>query len=498
MRARLPALGLATACPPHRCIRGDGIGTTRRGDRRARCGTGARRSTRSWSRTDSRARPRGASRGRAARVAERHGRSPSRDMRRRRASRRASRSGSACTRHPPARRAMASTGSAGTRASAAARWRAAPSRPHGNPRARPRCRSGSSRARGTTPSRSRPEADWTSGVYVVVLTRGTVQSYASFVVRDDAQDRRARAPAVDAHEPGVQQLPEQRDDRQEPLCRSTRSALITLNGYTSAVKASFDRPYAELGRGGRDDLRRADGALRRVARLRRHVRDRHGPARRPRAPHRPGGAALGRPRRVLDERDVQRGRAGARRGCRPRVPRRERRLLAGAAGAVGNRSARSGDGCLPRGEPRSRHGRLRGPCASGISRDPSSRSSGRCGRRTTTPARRAATIHGWCGRRITGSTAAPASATVEDPAARGHRGRPAPAGVPRPGAQGGHDPGRARRLDVRHAHREQHRAAGVHARSRRRRTPGSSAPAPCATRADCSAKDPRRSRPCAR
>ena len=32
------------------------------------------------------------------------------------------------------------------------------------------------------------------------------------------QDGRPRAPAVDAHDPGVQQLPEQRDDRQEPLC----------------------------------------------------------------------------------------------------------------------------------------------------------------------------------------------------------------------------------------------------------------------------------------
>ena len=306
------------------------------------------------------------------------------------------------------------------------------------------------------------EADWTSGVYVVVLTRGTAQSYASFVVRDDLRTGALVHLQPTLTSQAYNNFPNNGTTGKSLYAFNSFGA-ITLNGSTSAVKASFDRPYANSGAGDVMIFEAPDGALRRVARLRRHVRDRHGPARRPRAPHRPGGASLGRPRRVLDERDVQRGRAGARRGCRPRVPRRERRLLAGADGAVCNRSARSGDGCLPRGEPRSRHGRFTDRALPG------------------TPATRAAAhradvadkrLHRRHARRraMGGSAGGPlvlprdrAGQRIEDPAARRHRGRPSPPGVPRPGDQGGHDPGRARRLDVRDAHRQQHRAAGVHA-----------------------------------
>ncbi|MGR0221464.1 N,N-dimethylformamidase beta subunit family domain-containing protein [Agromyces sp. ZXT2-6] len=87
---------------------------------------------------------------------------------------------------------------------------------------------------------------WTSGVYVVVLTRGTKQNYASFVVRDG--DRTGAL----VH---IQPTFTYQAYNNFPANRSTGKSLYSFNsfgattvaGHAGAVKVSFDRPYANAG-----------------------------------------------------------------------------------------------------------------------------------------------------------------------------------------------------------------------------------------------------------
>jgi putative cell wall-binding protein len=88
--------------------------------------------------------------------------------------------------------------------------------------------------------------DWTSGVYVVVLTRGTKQNYASFVVRDG--DRTGAL----VH---IQPTFTYQAYNNFPANRITGKSLYSFNsfgattvaGHAGAVKVSFDRPYANAG-----------------------------------------------------------------------------------------------------------------------------------------------------------------------------------------------------------------------------------------------------------
>ena len=90
--------------------------------------------------------------------------------------------------------------------------------------------------------------DWTSGVYVVVLTRGTMQSYASFVVRDDARTGALVHLQPTLTSQAYNNFPNNGTTGKSLYAFNSFGA-ITLNGSTSAVKASFDRPYANSGAG---------------------------------------------------------------------------------------------------------------------------------------------------------------------------------------------------------------------------------------------------------
>ena len=90
--------------------------------------------------------------------------------------------------------------------------------------------------------------DWTSGIYVVVLTRGTVQSYATFVVRDDARTGALVHLQSTLTTQAYNNFPNN-GSTGKSLYPYNSFGAITLNGYTSAVKASFDRPYADSGAG---------------------------------------------------------------------------------------------------------------------------------------------------------------------------------------------------------------------------------------------------------
>ncbi|MCD2441353.1 cell wall-binding repeat-containing protein [Agromyces sp. SYSU K20354] len=92
------------------------------------------------------------------------------------------------------------------------------------------------------------QQNWTSGVYVVVLTRGTVQSYASFVVRDDARQGALVHMQSTLTMQAYNNYPN--DGRTgKSLYAYNSFGPITLNGFPSAVKASFDRPFADSGAG---------------------------------------------------------------------------------------------------------------------------------------------------------------------------------------------------------------------------------------------------------
>ncbi|MCK8610653.1 cell wall-binding repeat-containing protein [Agromyces sp. C10] len=88
--------------------------------------------------------------------------------------------------------------------------------------------------------------DWTSGVYAVVFTRGTKQTYASFVLRDDG----ATGKLVHVQPSFTYQAYNNFPDN-----GSTGKSLYSYNSYgattaagsTAAAKVSFDRPYANAG-----------------------------------------------------------------------------------------------------------------------------------------------------------------------------------------------------------------------------------------------------------
>ncbi|GGI46073.1 putative cell wall-binding protein [Agromyces flavus] len=89
-------------------------------------------------------------------------------------------------------------------------------------------------------------ANWTSGVYAVVVTRGTKQTYASFVLRDDDASGKL------VH---VQPTFTYQAYNNFPDNGTTGKSLYTYNSYGAktvsgdrqAVKVSFDRPYPNSG-----------------------------------------------------------------------------------------------------------------------------------------------------------------------------------------------------------------------------------------------------------
>ncbi|WP_438853804.1 N,N-dimethylformamidase beta subunit family domain-containing protein [Agromyces sp. M3QZ16-3] len=87
---------------------------------------------------------------------------------------------------------------------------------------------------------------WASGVYVVVLTRGTKQNYASFVVRDgDRTGALVHLQPTFTYQ-AYNNFPA--DGRTGKSLYSFNSfGATTIAGDTSGVKASFDRPYANAG-----------------------------------------------------------------------------------------------------------------------------------------------------------------------------------------------------------------------------------------------------------
>lgn len=91
-------------------------------------------------------------------------------------------------------------------------------------------------------------SDWTSGVYVVVLTRGTAQSYATFVVRDDARTGALVHLQPTLTSQAYNNFPNNGTTGKSLYAYNSFGA-ITLSGFTAAVKASFDRPYADSGVG---------------------------------------------------------------------------------------------------------------------------------------------------------------------------------------------------------------------------------------------------------
>ncbi|WP_136707377.1 cell wall-binding repeat-containing protein [Agromyces sp. H66] len=92
------------------------------------------------------------------------------------------------------------------------------------------------------------EADWTTGVYVVVLTRGTMQNYVSFVVRDDAKKNAIVHLQSTLTTQAYNNFPDNGLTGKSLYPYNSYGA-ITVSGGTGAVKASFDRPYSESGAG---------------------------------------------------------------------------------------------------------------------------------------------------------------------------------------------------------------------------------------------------------
>ena len=92
-------------------------------------------------------------------------------------------------------------------------------------------------------------ADWTSGVYVAVLTNASgYQSYISFVVRDD----QSAAPILYQQSVTTYQAYNNYPAdgaRGKSLYNYNSSGAVTVSGDRRAVKVSFDRPYAGNGDG---------------------------------------------------------------------------------------------------------------------------------------------------------------------------------------------------------------------------------------------------------
>lgn len=86
---------------------------------------------------------------------------------------------------------------------------------------------------------------WTTGVYAVVLTSGSYQNYVFFTVRDDRKDALLALSPVNTYQ-AYNNFPA--DDRTgKSLYDYNSSGPATVSGSTSAVKVSFDRPYAMAG-----------------------------------------------------------------------------------------------------------------------------------------------------------------------------------------------------------------------------------------------------------
>ncbi len=87
--------------------------------------------------------------------------------------------------------------------------------------------------------------DWTTGVYVVVLTSGAYQNYAFFSVRDGRQDALLAVSPVNTYQ-AYNNFPSD-GVTGKSLYDFNSYGAPTVSGLTSAVKVSFDRPYASTG-----------------------------------------------------------------------------------------------------------------------------------------------------------------------------------------------------------------------------------------------------------
>lgn len=88
-------------------------------------------------------------------------------------------------------------------------------------------------------------SDWTTGVYVVVLTSGAYQNYTFFSVRDGRQGALLALSPVNTYQ-AYNNFPS--DGRTgKSLYTYNSYGANTMNGTAAAVKVSFDRPYADTG-----------------------------------------------------------------------------------------------------------------------------------------------------------------------------------------------------------------------------------------------------------
>jgi putative cell wall-binding protein len=90
-----------------------------------------------------------------------------------------------------------------------------------------------------------PTSAWVTGVYVVVLTSGAYQNYAFFTVRDGRRDALLAVSPVNTYQ-AYNNFPADGVTGKSLYDYNSYGAL-TVNGLTSAVKVSFDRPYATTG-----------------------------------------------------------------------------------------------------------------------------------------------------------------------------------------------------------------------------------------------------------
>lgn len=86
--------------------------------------------------------------------------------------------------------------------------------------------------------------EWMSGIYLVVLTRGIYQNWATFVVRDDADTSSLVAMVPTTTFQAYNNHP---SGKGKSLYESTSTSTVTGVGTTRAVKVSFDRPYGSSG-----------------------------------------------------------------------------------------------------------------------------------------------------------------------------------------------------------------------------------------------------------
>ncbi|MFE5670824.1 N,N-dimethylformamidase beta subunit family domain-containing protein [Agromyces sp. NPDC056523] len=89
-------------------------------------------------------------------------------------------------------------------------------------------------------------ADWTSGVYAVVVTRGLKQTYASFVVRDDDASGKLVHVQPTFNYQAYNNFPDNGTTGKSLYTYNSFGA-TTVSGDRQAVKVSFDRPYPNSG-----------------------------------------------------------------------------------------------------------------------------------------------------------------------------------------------------------------------------------------------------------